>query len=742
MSAFVVIGCVVTAVAVRVSILTGSGARALTLKEVQEDGAAPAYGIEDRAGRPLAAFLERLELEVSPRSMWQGHTPDRMIPSLARVLGESEERIAASFFPDAVDGCIQVDSWPLDERTASRLQDWIEGVAEFERDEARFLPGMWVEKIEGGSYPYRLLWVPTLLLSSQTRSAAGITNRPIAWTRWLADGLDVARHGERELSVAERDKMRSDVWRALIPSGYTKALRDVPADRALALADLLRAEGVREHQVKLVSERERVQPSGSFPVLGRWGFHREEQDQPEAYSGLERLCDKLLAQPEWEFLAGMGGAYTFRRENPVHRRATSYYLSSAPSCEAPVVRSTLDLDLQFFTRRVLEELAAEHDPAVAMAIAIELESGAVLAIDGISKYQSSGFAPLHHAFTPGSTMKLVTMASALEAGVVRPDEMIDVGQGKFVLREGRSSRTISEAEGSAVGLTSAAYCLARSSNAGLTQIGLRLDDDYFHSRLRALGYDQKPDSGLGGEERGRIPSLPWSRLYSQASISFGHEMFTSLWQHAQGLASLVRGGEFKPLKIVSHVRWNSEPFPISQDFPVRAFSSETCNTLRGMMELGAREGTGRHFWRDDIEMGTKTGTAEKVPGELCLHVWGEFMDRCVEQGRVPLSKEQKALRGQRNGHRTCYTSSMAVFGRRRDLPDAPEVFVLVVVDEPRGKEKFGSKVAGPSAMRILDEALGLTRDGLAPGPDPVNGFSLVGAAPLGGWDQPWIRGRN
>jgi hypothetical protein len=64
---------------------------------------------------------------------------------------------------------------------------------------------------------------------------------------------------------------------------------------------------------------------------------------------------------------------------------------------------------------------------------------------------------------------------------------------------------------------------------------------------------------------------------------------------------------------------------------------------------------------------------------------------------------------------------MAVFGRLHGSPR--ELLVLVVADEPRGKEKYGSKVAGPAAVSILREALGLTVMGQEPLPEALPGFA-------------------
>ena len=92
------------------------------------------------------------------------------------------------------------------------------------------------------------------------------------------------------------------------------------------------------------------------------------------------------------------------------------------------------------------------------------------------------------------------MASALEAGAVRPEDTFDVGSARAYPIGG--GRVIHEAESSKTGILTAAECLAHSVNAGMVQIGLRVDDDVLRADFEALGYGRAPGSGLGGERDG------------------------------------------------------------------------------------------------------------------------------------------------------------------------------------------------------------------------------------------------
>ena len=415
--------------------------------------------------------------------------------------------------------------------------------------------------------------------------------------------------------------------------------------------------------------------------------------------------------------------------------------------KALVVRTTLDLGLQRFLGEELALTLAENQAALAMGIVLDVESGAILALDSREAYAIAPFAPIFHVFTTGSTFKALTMAVALEEGLVRPEEEFEVGDGEYriLYPDGRPSyRVIHEAEGALTGRDTAARFLAYSVNAALAQIGLRVPDEVFHGYLVKLGYGTVPGSGLGPERAGHLPPLPWSYASTHASIGFGHEFSTTLWRHAAGLATIVRGGEYRPLRLLSSVEQDGRVLALEPEAPTRVFSTRTCELVKDMLRLGAREGTGRRVraaFEESLaaaspdgsvpagsDLGTKTGTAQKVASELCVHVELGERERWEQQGIPATRARVAALRQLAKPHRSCYTSSICVFGRAR--ADARDIMVLIVVDEPRGNKKYGSDVAGPAAQRVLAEALGLTVNGVAPSRDVAPGFTGSALAAL------------
>lgn len=738
---------------------------------------APDFNVVDREGRSLAQSVQRMSLRLSPRSMWQAHTPDDMAAKIAELLGEefTARDLAAEFFPSARAGVIRVThaDWVLDYSAAQRVEGWAHDL--------RLDDLIWLVRSKDRA-EWRLHWRPLDLLSVATRrehSTGKKAMAPIAWSRVLADGLAFARQPElRELEEPptrrEIEARRSAVWAALLPCADTIAVEALPPESVLALIELLDAEAVQKHQMSIEFEHERVYPardqseSGeAWGVLGNWRYigeaearefanelerdparrdrrMRELLEVKHPRSGLEGVAADLLAREEFSFIAPSSASYSYRKSVPVHEASRRYYFGDETEGHTPEVFTTLDADLQEYLHRKLRDSVDEHEAAAAMGIVVDVESGDVLAVDGCSSYEVAEFLPTWHLFSPGSTFKVVVMTTALDAEVVGPEEPFNTFNGHYPIPNSR--RVIREAEGAPVDWIPAWMGISRSVNAVLVQIGMRIPAEIFYRKLVALGYHQLPAVGIGKERRGHLTDLPWKPAYTHASVSFGHELSVTLWQHAGALATILRGGIPRPLRLVSGVEWGDEHYRLFLEEGERVFSEYACATVREMMAEGARTGTGRHLAKHERELGTKlefiskTGTTEKEPGVPCLHL---EMKRNQLNSHLPGGRKDpnfitfNQMKTWPVPHRgSCYTSSICLSGR---VPgEEREVMVLLVVDEPRSKMKFGSDVAGPAAASVLKEALGLTEGGqcISQRSDFIPSYGYEEEAQ--GADLPWV----
>ncbi len=745
------------------------GLRALFLAVVP-DGEQPAlardsavepvpFDLRDSGGVPLATTVEYLELTASPTALWQAHTPSMFTPKLAGLLGVSEERLLERLMPDYEGGWVVAKGspFPLGEDAASRVREWLRTGRAGDADESgEPVRGMQLvaDQAKGG---WTLRWNPFEVLSNEERRRQGFKEKtnPVRWTMRLADDLSWCIHGERLASGRAQDDFRNKLWAALMPTGHKVVMREVPPALVESVHKLLSDEAVQPHQMELVRHKKRAYPArtdeDALAVVGAWGVYEKDAarekareslglpmdeaawsaadkvDHEELYealvhlprprSGLELAVERMLRSPEYStWVRRDGERYRSERRSAARTngRAPGYqHFVALEAADEPVqVETTLELPVQSTLRAQLARTLEEKEPALAMGIVVDVASGDVLAVESANPYGYGGFAPLQHVFTPGSTMKAIVMASALHEGVVSPGEVFDAGHGKYAY----NGRKINEAEGGDEwGRATATEGLAFSLNSVMVQIGTRLDSAVLEGHFRDLGYGRAPGAGLSHERTGMVPLLSQARnkTWSHASTCFGHEMHVTLWQHATALATLLRGGHYRPLRLVRAVEQYGarREIPLVADHPLQerdSLSAEACKQVREMMYVGAKIGTGKALRRDDMVMGTKTGTAQKVPGEICLHV---ELSHIRSHGCRGESACRAAMRNQ-SAHpgKSCYTSSICIFGR---LPGGGrEVMVLYVVEEPKKGGRFGSTIAGPGALAVLREALGLTRGGV------------------------------
>lgn len=772
--AFFVLGCVLAAVAVRLvqlAVPEPTPARALLAGDPTPKSL-PRYGLTDRHGAPLAISHASFALEASPQNVWLSHTPEILRQRLGDALDLEPaefEQLFRRLLGLGNQDSLQVSRWPLNVHEALAVSDWLAaGGPAAKRTEPEHsaqlgrLHGMWLEPLpsdaperklvagEPGPY-FRLAWSPEVLLSRAEREAClprlvGAKNAAAAWVRALGTDLHsllapaMAREGAHRdgcLTLAgdprRAHRNHECVFAGLLPRRFAPLLDPVPSAAVPALRGIFEEERIGPFALWLRGSSTRTYPAGELSALGRWGWSGAEgESEPVPLPGLERLANSELAQ--LEALSGVrlreGAAPDLARRMLLARRPglqRGYYVEHSEPEAPATVETTLDLELSRYVGQRLERTLAESEAASAMAVVLDLDSREVLALEWRDAYRTTLWAPLQRLYTPGSTWKLVTMGIALEQGLVHAGEMFDVGQGQYRLRneEGRVVRVIGEAEGYKRGQLTAAECVAHSSNAGMVQIGTRIPPEVWKRKTKELGYglpaaaelvgDFYNPPGQVGEPEGR-GGRAWALGRSLASVSFGDSISLNLLQHAAGLAALLGGGEWRPLVFTRAIQASGVRHLLPLTTGRRVVCERTSATLVKMAQLGAEEGTGKNLERPlAAQLGTKTGTTEKLPNDVCSHVWGKAYEDALEAGEAWDDQAQyRRYRGQWGaGRRSCYVSSIAAFASSPD--GSKRYLVLVVVDDPHVKGRpFGSRHAGPAATDILGEALGYTVGGDAP----------------------------
>jgi cell division protein FtsI/penicillin-binding protein 2 len=274
-------------------------------------------------------------------------------------------------------------------------------------------------------------------------------------------------------------------------------------------------------------------------------------------------------------------------------------------------------------------------------------------------------------YEPGSIMKVFTVAAGLEAGVVSPGTVFDLEGGDW---------EVGDADGSVIHDVSRqragnlALILKKSSNIGAAKIAFLLGAERLENTLRAFGFGGTTGSGFPGEARGLLrPSTSWVPI-ELANVSFGQGMAATGLQLVMGLAALANEGRLMRPLLVSRVL-DGEGRTLHAFAPevVReAVRPKTAKAVLKLMESVVEpDGTGRRAYIPEYPVAGKTGTGQKP--HLRRRGYAEDMWVNTFFGVAPV--------------------------------EAPELAVVVLVDEPKGKQHGGGLIAAPAFRGIMEGSL-------------------------------------
>ncbi len=334
---------------------------------------------------------------------------------------------------------------------------------------------------------------------------------------------------------------------------------------------------------------------------------------------------------------------------------------------------TIDADLQIIMDEELEIGRKAANAKQAMAIMIDSDTGEVVALSQSPNYN---FNVAHNdsknalrnllveaVFEPGSTMKPLVAAAAIDAGVARPTDMVDCENGRFPY----STHTIKDVHPS--GVISVSDVVVRSSNIGMTKLGIRLGSDRLYNYLRKFGFGQPSGLGLSGESAGILrPVKSWSKI-DVATHSFGQGIAVTPLQVVRAVASIANGGVLPKLSVVM-----GDYGPPAGE---RILSKKSADIAKEMM-YGVTEdehGTGSKAKVEGVRVGGKTGTAQKA----------------VANGR-----------GYAAG---LYVASFVGFVDATSVGIERNLTTMVVIDEPHAGTIYGGTLAAPVFQKIMERSL-------------------------------------
>ena len=350
---------------------------------------------------------------------------------------------------------------------------------------------------------------------------------------------------------------------------------------------------------------------------------------------------------------------------------------------------TLDERLQFVAEREIAAAVEAHQAKSGSVVVMNPYSGEILALASYPTYDPN-LPPQpgedkairqNHAisvpFEPGSVFKVITLSAALETTNLRPNSMINCGRGAITL----FGRTVHEAH-HGYGTIPMALVLAKSSNVGAIQIGMRVGQARMHQYVRKFGFGQKTGAPLPAESAGKVRKLAnWSKV-SLPSVSMGQEISVTTLQLAQAAAVIANGGLLVKPRLI--LKKGNQAAPVEQ--PVRVLKPETAITMRRMMEgVVLPGGTGTRARLQGYTSGGKTGSAQ-IYDPVARHFThtynGSFM------GFAPLTNPAVVAVVTLNGthgsagfgglaaapvFRAVVTEALRVLDVPKDLPDEPPI---------------------------------------------------------------------
>lgn len=413
-----------------------------------------------------------------------------------------------------------------------------------------------------------------------------------------------------------------------------------------------------------VPETKRYYPSGALaaPVLGFVGTDNQ------GLSGLEAGSESALG--------GRPGRMEVEQD-PKGRELPDGQRQVRPAVRGSDLVLTIDQPMQYEVERVLTEAVDAQAAKGGTAVIADVRTGDILAmatVDGATSETPAHPAtasdpnrPLTDVFEPGSTNKVVTIATALEEGLVNPNTVLQVPN--QIVVDGQKYADVDTHPAS----MTVADIVRMSSNVGTIEIAKMLGRQRFDAALRSFGFGAPTGLGFPGEASGILLPLDQYNATSMASMPIGSGIAVTAMQMLDVYLTIANDGVARAPRLVSatiDADGNRREMPLGST--KRVVSASTARSMRTMLEAVVAAGTGTKAQIPGYQAAGKTGTARKPPY---------------------LKPPYK------------YVTSFAGFAPAGD----PRLAAIVVLDEPQKGSISGGQLAAPVFSKIMQYALAVER---------------------------------
>lgn len=347
------------------------------------------------------------------------------------------------------------------------------------------------------------------------------------------------------------------------------------------------------------------------------------------------------------------------------------------------IQTTLNVDLQDITESALYNALKRHEAEYGVAVVMEVETGEIKAISNLSRTKNGDYYEKYNyavggqgSREPGSTFKLASMMALLEETSVKPSDSIDTGDGTMEFFD----RVMRDHKRGGFGKLTVQETFEKSSNIGIAKLvnqHFGNNPDRFIEYIEHLGLTRPLGFQMVGEGVPYIKNTSdstWSGI-SLPWMSHGYELKMTPLQTLTLFNAVANDGQMIQPIIVKSV--NRADRAIDEFKPKiindKICSSQTLKEIRSMLEGVVLRGTATNISDSKYPIAGKTGTAKKVMN-------GRYTNKY-------------------------YTSFAGYFPA-----DEPRYSCIVVIDDPKGYQIYGSDVAAPVFKEIADRIYALEID--------------------------------
>lgn len=489
------------------------------------------------------------------------------------------------------------------------------------------------------SLPQRTVWANPLLIERPDEVAAALVG-PL--------GLDA------EGTVALTEKLGRD-------AGFVYVARRVD-DTVAEQIEELRLPGI-----SFLDEPKRFTPSGDLArsLLGQVGVDNE------GLAGLEMQFDDLLTGDDGQLVI---------EKDPEGRTIPAGERQLQPAERGDDLVLTIDRSMQYETERALAAQITAKGAKGGIAIVTRPGTGEILALANLTVDPDTGVVratgnnmAATAVYEPGSVNKVITVAAALEEGLVSPESLVTVPDSLQV-----SDHLFTDHDPHPTEDYSVTRILTESSNVGTIKLAQMLGKERVDSYLRRFGFGTKSALDFPNEAAGILLDPERYSGTSMGSIPIGQGIAVTALQMLEAYNVLANDGMYVPPRLVLEtVDATGARHPFDGEAPHRVVSEQTARQMREMLANVVSEGTGTRGGITGYQVAGKTGTARKPqPGGGYHDESGNYRYVANFVGFVPAER--------------------------------PELSIIVVIDEPAA-DIFGGTTAAPVFADLAQYALRLFR---------------------------------